>query len=395
MTASAFACVEYIRICGAVGAPREERGWKNHGVAPSIDPLSARYARQRILPGLGETGQRRLTAAHAAVIGAGGLGSAVLPILTAAGVGTVTVVDDDLVDETNLHRQILHGPADIGRPKAESAADSLRSQSPQTTVVARRELFTTATAGDILAGVDILIDGSDTNETRFAANDAAVAAGIPLVWGSALRWSGQVGIAWGGTDYRDLFPDGPDSEADTCEIAGILPSVCTVIGGLMATEALKLLTGIGEPLLGRVVLFDALSGTTRELAYARDPARDAAPRPVETLRPAASDRSISARELAGLLDDQASERPLLLDVREPYEVAITALPEAVNIPLGELDARIGELDRDRPLVVYCHLGVRSATALARLEAAGFAHARHLAGGIDAWSRSVDPALPRY
>ncbi len=219
------------------------------------------------------------------------------------------------------------------------------------------------------------------------------------MWGSALRWSGQVGIAWGGTDYRDLFPDGPDAEADTCEIAGILPTVCTVIGGLMATEAIKLLTGIGEPLIGRIALFDALTGTTRELRYARDPARDAgqdaASRRAAEPAATASDRSVSARELAALLDDASAQNPLLLDVREPHEVAVAALPGAVTIPLGELDARLGELDPTAPTVVYCHLGVRSATALARLEAAGFARARHLAGGIDAWSRTVDPALPRY
>lgn len=359
------------------------------------DPRAARYARQRILPGFGEAAQERLSRAHAVVIGAGGLGSAVLPILAAAGVGTITVIDDDLVDETNLHRQILHGADDVGRPKVDSAVDAVRAQSPETTVVARRELFTAASSAALLAGADIVIDGSDTNETRFAANDAAISAGIPLVWGSALRWSGQVGIAGGGTDYRDLFPDGPDAEADTCEIAGILPSVCTVIGGFMATEALKLLTGIGEPLIGRVVLFDALTGTTRELRYERDPARDAAPPVSAAPRGAASDRSISARELAALLSDASSEPPVLLDVREPYEVAITSLPAAVNIPLGELEARLGELDAAAPIVVYCHLGVRSATALARLEAAGFTRARHLSGGIDAWSRSVDPALPRY
>jgi len=357
------------------------------------DPRAARYARQRILPGFGDAAQERLAAAHAVVIGAGGLGSAVIPILAAAGVGTITVVDDDLVDETNLHRQILHGAGDLGRAKVESAADTVRRQSPETRVIAHRGLFTHESAAQILSGADILIDGSDTNATRFSANDAAAAAAIPLVWGSALRWSGQVGIAWGGTDYRDLFPDGPDDEADTCQVAGILPSVCTVIGGLMATEALKLLTGIGDPLLGRVMLFDALSGATRELRYARDPARDAAqPAPAAT-RAAASDRSISARDLAALLVEATA--PVLLDVREPHEFEIAALPGAVLIPLGELPARIGELDPGEPTVVYCHLGVRSATALTHLEAAGFADARHLTGGLDAWSRTVDPSLPRY
>lgn len=359
-------------------------------MAPTPDPRSPRYARQRILPGFGDAAQERLAASHAVVIGAGGLGSAVLPILAAAGVGTITVVDDDLVDETNLHRQILHGHDDLGRAKVDSAAETIHRQSAETTVIAHLGQFTPRTAAGILEGADIVIDGSDTNATRFAANDAAVAAGIPLVWGSALRFSGQVGIAWGGTDYRDLFPDGPDSEADTCEMAGILPTVCTVIGGLMATEAIKLLTGVGEPLIGRVVLFDALSGTTRELRYTRDPARAAAPR--EAAQPASSD-SITARELASLLGDATP--PVLLDVREPHEFAITALPGAVLIPLGDLETRIGELDPAVPTIVYCHLGVRSERALAQLRAAGFADARHLTGGVDAWSRTVDPALPRY
>ncbi|MCR2762380.1 ThiF family adenylyltransferase [Microbacterium sp. zg.B48] len=363
-------------------------------MASSSDPNAPRYARQRILPGFGEEGQQKLAAAHAVVIGAGGLGSAVLPILAAAGVGTITVIDDDLVDETNLHRQILHGAADVGRAKVDSAADTIRAQSPQTHIVALRGSFTAATAAQMLSGADILIDGTDNNETRFTANDAAAAAGIPLVWGSALRWGGQVGVAWAGTDYRDLFPGGPDTEADTCEIAGILPSVCTVTGGLMATEALKLLTGLGRPLLGRVLLFDALSGTTQELHYARDPDRDAAgfaDRPAL----AASDPSISARELAALLAESTGERPVLLDVREPDEVALGALPGAVAIPLGVLEQRLAELDPAAPTVVYCHLGVRSARALDRLQEAGFARARHLAGGIDAWSRTVDPTLARY
>lgn len=362
-------------------------------MAPIPDFRSPRYARQRILPGFGDAAQKRLASAHAVVIGAGGLGSAVLPILAAAGVGTITIVDEDLVDGTNLHRQILHGDADLGRAKVDSAAETIHRQSPETTVIAHFGRFTGSTAAAVLAGADIVIDGSDTNDTRFAANDAAVAAGIPLVWGSALRWSGQVGVAWGGTDYRDLFPDGPDDDADTCELAGILPTVCTVIGGLMATEAIKLLTGIGEPLLGRVLLFDALSGATRELRYARDPARDAVTRPAARPSAPASGNSITARELAGMLGEAVP--PVLVDVREPHEFAITALPGAVLIPLGDLGSRLDELDPAARTVVYCHLGVRSARALEQLRAAGFADARHLAGGVDAWSRTVDPALPRY
>jgi adenylyltransferase/sulfurtransferase len=176
-------------------------------------------------------------------------------------------------------------------------------------------------------------------------------------------------------------------------VAGILPTVCTVVGGLMATEALKLLTGVGDPLIGRVVLFDALSGSTREVQYTRDPARDAAPSPAAARPAAASDPSITPRDLAALLSEATP--PVLLDVREPHEFAITALPGAVLIPLGDLPARIGELDPTTSTVVYCHLGVRSKTALSLLRSAGFSDARHLAGGVDAWSRTVDPSLPRY
>jgi molybdopterin/thiamine biosynthesis adenylyltransferase/rhodanese-related sulfurtransferase len=364
-------------------------------VSPGPDPRAARYARQRILPGFGDAAQERLARAHAVVIGAGGLGSAVVPILAAAGVGTITIVDDDLVDESNLHRQTLHTAADVGRAKVDSAAETVRAQSPDTVVISHRGTFTGATASALLSGADILIDGSDTIDTRFTANDAAAAAGIPLVWGSALRWSGQVGLAWGGTDFRDLFPAGPDGEADTCEIAGILPTVCTVIGGLMATEALKLLTGLGDPLIGRVVLFDALTGTVRELRYERDPARNAAPPLAAPTAVAASGRSITARDLAARLADPSTKPPVLLDVREPHEVALVALPGARTIPLGELAHRVGELDPAEPVVVYCHLGVRSDAALRMLEGAGFVAAQHLSGGIDSWSRTVDPSLPRY
>ena len=207
------------------------------------------------------------------------LGSAVVPILVAAGVGTITSSTTIWSTRpTCTGRSCTAPPTSAARRSTRLPTPCGRSP-PTPRVIAHRGRFTRATAAELLSGADILIDGSDTNETRFAANDAAVAAGIPLVWGSALRWSGQVGIAWGGTDYRDLFPDGPDAEADTCEIAGILPSVCTVIGGLMATESLKLLTGIGEPLIGRVVLFDALTGTSREVRYARDPARTASAAP--------------------------------------------------------------------------------------------------------------------
>lgn len=372
------------------------RLWKNRSMP--VDPAAPRFARQRILRGWGGDAQQRLADAHVLVIGAGGLGSTVLPSLAAAGVGRITVVDDDTVEATNLHRQTIHSPADIGRPKAESAADHLRRIAPETEVVARTERFAPGGTFDLLLDVDVLVDATDNRATRYLANDAAAIRGIPLVWGSALGFEGQAGVAWDerGIDYRDLFPEDGDADAgDTCDLVGVLPTVCVVIGGLMATEVLKLLGGVGEPLLGRVAAFDARSGRIREIAYRRDPH---APRPgsleertaMPEERPG---RNVGAETLAAELAGDAP--PRLVDVREPWEAQLAAIPDSTLIPLGQLRDRLDELDPDAPLVVYCHTGVRSARALEWLEGAGFEHARHLTGGIDAWSAKVDPSVPRY
>jgi adenylyltransferase/sulfurtransferase len=371
----------------------------------AVDPDSPRFARQRILTGFGREAQQRLADAHVLVIGAGGLGSAVLPALAAAGVGTIGIIDDDVVDASNLHRQTLFSPGDVGRPKVDAAADALAALAPDVTIERHGIRFAPGNTFDLLLDADLLIDGSDNLPTRYLANDAAAIRAIPLVWGSALRYSGQVGVAWDerGIDYRDLFPEEPDAATDdTCEVAGVLPTVCAVTGAMMATEALKLLTGIGDPLLGRVAVFDALTGTTREIAYTRDPA---APRPGSleertAIREPDPARSVTAPQLAKLLAGPTTEGvhetpPLLLDVRERPEASFASLPGSVLIPLGELPDRVGELDPAASVVVYCHHGVRSARALEVLEKAGFTRARHLTGGIDAWSVQVDPELPRY
>lgn len=368
---------------------------------PSPDPLDpddARYTRQRALDGFGAAAQSRLAAAQVVVVGAGGLGSAVLPVLVGAGVGTITIVDDDTVDTSNLHRQTLHGADDVGRPKAESAADTLRALSPDTVIRPVAERFTGRNALELLLDADLLVDGSDNAATRYLANDIAAVRGIPLVWGSAVRYGGQAGVAWDerGIDYRDLFPaEHTDDDALSCELVGVLPSVCTVIGGIMAGEALKLLTGVGEPLLGRVAIFDALTGRMREIAYARD--RDA-PRPGSIDdRTAERDpdrtRSITPAELAAELE--SASPPLLIDVREPHEHSYVALPGSTLIPLRDIIAGADPLPRDTELVLYCHHGVRSGQALASLQTLGFTRARHLTGGIDAYARHVDPSLPRY
>jgi sulfur-carrier protein adenylyltransferase/sulfurtransferase len=356
----------------------------------AIDPDSPRYARQRVLPGWGGDAQRRLADAHVVVLGAGGLGSAVVPALVAAGVGRVTVVDDDRVEVTNLHRQTLHAPADVGRTKVESAADAAAALSPETTLVPVATRFDAGNADELLADADLVVDGTDDILTRYVADDAAARAGIPLVWGSAAKFSGQVGVSWDarGVSYRDLFPEPPADAGLSCEVDGILPTVCTVTGGMMAGEALKLLTGIGESLLGRVVVYDALSGRSREIAYRRaadaPTSRDAVP--------AAADE-VDATALAAELDGDAP--PVLLDVREPWEAAIAAIAGSTLIPLGELGDRVGELDPAASVVVYCHLGVRSEYAARLLAGAGFRSVRNLAGGIDAWSRTVDASVVRY
>lgn len=377
---------------------------------PHLDPAAPRYARQRVLPGVGASGQQRLAEAHVVILGAGGLGSAVVPILVAAGVGRLTIVDDDRVDETNLHRQVLHAPADLGRPKVESATDAAAALSPDTLVIPVPHRFDEANADGLLSDADLVVDGTDDILTRYVADAAAARAGIPLVWGSAARFGGQVGVSWEarGVSYRDLFPEPPADGGLSCEVNGILPSVCTVTGGLMASEVLKLLTGIGEPLLGRVALYDALSGRTREIAYRRDATAPASPGGRGGGEAAASSGGrgaseapasrppvpeIDAASLAAELADGTP--PVLLDVREPWEADVAAIDGSVLIPLGELGERLGELDPAASVVVYCHLGVRSEYAARMLASAGFTDVRNLAGGIDAWSREVDERVVRY
>ncbi len=368
-----------------------------------VDPDSPQYARQRVLAGFGRDAQQRLAGAHVVVIGAGGLGSTILPALAAAGVGTIAIVDDDTVDASNLHRQTLFSPSDVGRQKTDAAADAMAAIAPDVTILRHPIRFAPGATFDLLLDADLLIDGSDNLATRYLANDAAAVRGIPLVWGSALRWSGQVGVAWDerGVDYRDLFPE-ESGAGDTCEIAGVLPTVPAVTGAMMASEALKLLTGVGEPLIGRVAVYDALTGTTREIEYRRDPD---APRPGSleertALREPDAARSVTPEQLAKLLAGPQTAGihetpPVLLDVRERAEASFASLPGSVLIPLGELPDRVGELDPDVSVVVYCHHGVRSARALEVLEKNGFTRARHLTGGLDAWSVKVDAAVPRY
>ncbi|MGK9148238.1 ThiF family adenylyltransferase [Plantibacter flavus] len=372
---------------------------------------TARYARQLALPGFGLAAQERLAEATVLVVGAGGLGSTVIPALVAAGVGSgggaLHLVDDDTVELSNLHRQTVHSTADIGRPKVDSAADRALAISPDTTVVRHRLRLSAGEIMGLITGADLVIDGSDNFQTRYLVDDAATLADVPLVWGSVLQYSGQAGLSWAsrGPRYRDLFPHAPaDDQALSCEIGGVLPTTVGVIGSLMATEAIKVLTGVGTLSLGRVTVFDALSGAFREVRYERDPAgarpvsldehlhhepEPAATHPASPHAPRHAISTITAEELSAGISDA-----VLLDVREPWEVEIARLPGSTLIPLGSLEEHVGELDPNVPLVVYCHHGIRSETALRFLLDRGYS-AVHLDGGIDAWSRLVDPSVPRY
>ena len=354
--------------------------------------MDDRYARQEALPGFGAVGQQRLRDARVLVIGAGGLGSTVIQALAAAGVGTLAIIDDDVVELSNLHRQHVHGVSDLGRTKVASAADSVAALNPAITVNVLYERLTAANALELFANYDLVVDGSDNFPTRYLANDAAALTGIPLVWGAVSQYGGQISVAWAarGPHYRDLFPTPPTPGSFlTCADGGVLPTTVGVIGSLMATETIKILAEIGTPALGTVTTFDALTGAFRQVSYQRDPEGEPITELIDYDLFCSLAPSLSAAELATFEGDFT-----LLDVREPWEVEIVKLDAAVLIPLGQLESSLDQLDRAKPVVVYCHHGVRSEAARALLSENGFT-ASHLAGGIDAWSRIVDNAMARY
>jgi adenylyltransferase/sulfurtransferase len=383
-----------------------------------------RYSRQVILPAVGTIGQRRLAAARVLVVGAGGLGSPVLLYLAAAGVGTIGVVDDDVVDATNLQRQVVHGEADLGRAKVDSAAEAVAGVNPLVRVVRHRERLTSANALELLRGYDLVVDGTDTFPTRYLVSDACTILGRPCVWGSVLRFDGQVSVFWAeprpgpdgvaepGVTYRDLFPEPPPpGSVPSCAEGGVLGVVCAVVGSAMAAEAVKLVCGAGEPLLGRVLVYDGLAASWREVRV-----RPSGTRPEVTelvdydafcgLVPAdgAADDAdtVSATELAALLAAPATGPAgvLLVDVREPWEREIVAIAGSVLVPVGEIRSgaalpRLAELAAGRRVILHCRSGARSAEALEVLRGAGFTGAAHLAGGVLAWVDEVEPGRPRY
>lgn len=361
---------------------------------PALEPERiTRYSRQLMLPGFGEDAQRRLAAARVLVIGAGGLGSAIVPVLVGSGIGTIGVVDDDVVELSNLHRQLSHGTGDIGRPKVDSLADTVRAIDPERDLIIHRERLTSQNLPAILDDYDLVVDGSDNFPTRYLANDAAELAGKPLVWGSILRFHGQVGVAWRehGPTFRDLFPSPPPAdETLSCELGGVLPSLCTAIGSLMATEVIKLVVGIGEPLLGRVLFYDALTARTREIAYAADETRAPVTELIDYeefcgVRSDPSAEDADTTSAAELLQWMRERRPVrLLDVREPHEARARRIAGGQLLPLGRLDAgEDPEGPSDEPVVIYCERDPRSRLAARTLMERGF-RVTYLAGGIQAY-----------
>jgi sulfur-carrier protein adenylyltransferase/sulfurtransferase len=382
---------------------------------PLVEPAESltvdevrRYSRHLIIPDVAMDGQKRLKNARVLVVGAGGLGSPALMYLAAAGVGTLGIVDFDVVDESNLQRQVIHGQSDLGRPKAESARDSVREINPYVTVHMHEERLDNDNVLEIFAGYDLILDGTDNFATRYLVNDACVLLGKPYVWGSIYRFDGQVSVFWDkyGPNYRDLYPDPPPpGMVPSCAEGGVLGVLCASIGSVMVNEAIKLITGIGESLLGRLLVFDALEMSWHEIKVRKDPDTPKITGLIDyeefcgvvsdEAAAAAVGSTITASELKDLLD---SDKPVfLVDVREPAEWEIVRIPGATLIPKDQIlrGEALASLPQDKQVVMYCKTGVRSAETLAAVKAAGFSDAVHVQGGVTAWVNQVDPSLPSY
>ena len=368
-----------------------------------------RYSRHLILPDVGVEGQKKLKAARVLLVGAGGLGSPAALYLAAAGVGTLGLVDFDVVDKTNLQRQILHGTSTVGVSKLESATARIRDLNPNVQVETFETRLTSENALDIIREFDIVADGTDNFPTRYLVNDACVLLDKPNVYGSIFRFEGQASLfhAKRGPCYRCLYSEPPPPGlVPSCAEGGVLGVLPGIIGSIQAMETIKLILGAGEPLIGRLLLFDALKLQFRELKLEKDPdcpVCGARPTVTELIdyqafcgigaEPSYAGVEISAQEL----HDEWQRNPdlLVIDVREPHEHEIAHIDGAVLIPLGELPDRLGELDGHREIVTHCHHGARSLKALDILKAAGFSKVRSLRGGIDAWAVNIDQSLPRY
>lgn len=373
-----------------------------------------RYSRHLIIPDVAMDGQKRLKNAKVLCVGAGGLGSPALMYLAAAGVGTLGIVDFDTVDESNLQRQVIHGQSDIGRPKAESAANSIREINPLVNVIIHNEVLTNDNVMEIFADYDLILDGTDNFATRYMVNDAAVLLGKPYVWGSIYRFDGQASVFWAenGPCYRCLYPEPPPpGMVPSCAEGGVLGVLCASIGSIQVTEAIKLLTGTGDPLVGRLMVYDALEMSYRSVKVRKDPNcalcgenptvtglidyDDFCGAVSEEASAAVQGSTITASELKEWLD--AGKSIDLIDVREPAEYEIVRIPGSRLLPKGDIvsGAALADLPTDKQAVFYCKAGVRSAEALAAAKAAGLSNAVHVQGGVLAWINQVDPSLPTY
>jgi adenylyltransferase/sulfurtransferase len=374
-----------------------------------------RYSRHLIIPDVGVTGQKRLKNARVLCVGAGGLGSPALMYLAAAGVGTLGVVDFDTVDESNLQRQIIHGQSDVGRSKAESAAASIREINPLVKVIIHDTALDRDNVKEIFAQYDLIVDGTDNFATRYMVNDAAVLLGKPYVWGSIYRFDGQASVFWSehGPCYRCLYPEPPPpGMVPSCAEGGVLGVLCASIGSIQVTEAIKVLTGTGEPLVGGLMVYDALEMTYRKIKVRKDPNCALCGE-----NPTVTELLADYEDFCGAVSDEAAEAAVgstitatdlrdwlsagksvhLVDVREPAEYEIVKIPGSVLVPKGEIlsGEALSSLPQDKQIVLYCKTGVRSAEALAAVKGAGFRDAVHVQGGVSAWVKQVDPSLPSY
>ena len=367
-----------------------------------------RYSRHLIMPEVTSDGQTRLKAARVLCIGAGGLGSPTALYLAAAGVGTIGIVDFDDVDLSNLQRQILHGTKDIGRGKLESARDRLHDINPKIEIDLHKCRFASENASQLVAGYDVVVDGSDNFPTRYLSNDVCVFARKPNIYGSVFRFEGQTTVFaphLGGPCYRCLFPEPPPPESvPNCAQAGVLGVLPGIIGMLQSIETLKLILGIGETLVGRLLHFDALKVKFRELNLRRDPQCPVCGDNPSIVSPIDYDQFCGAHDEEAMAEMSPLElkrkmdagEPLqLIDVREPFEYEIARIEGSKLIPLGEIADRLDELERGQPMIVHCHSGKRSAQAVQLLQQRGFTKIYNLEGGIDAWSDQIDPSVPKY
>ncbi len=396
--------------------------WHTMKIPPLVSPGPAltvdevrRYSRHLIIPDLAMAGQQRLMNAKVLCVGAGGLGSPALMYLAAAGVGTIGIVEFDTVDESNLQRQIIHGQSDIGKSKALSAKEKISEINPYVKVITHELRLDVSNVMEIFSQYDIIVDGTDNFATRYLVNDACVLLKKPYVWGSIYRFDGQASVFWAeyGPCYRCLYPEPPPpGMVPSCAEGGVLGVLCASIGSIQATEAIKVITGVGEPLIGSLMIYDALEMSYRKIKVRKDPHCPlCGDNPTQTeLLPdyeafcgvltdaaesAVKDSTITVTALKEKIDNK--ENFFLVDVREPSEWEIVKIPGATLIPKqGFLDgSALAQLPQDKPIILHCKSGVRSAECLAVLKNAGFSDATHVSGGVVAWVKQIDPSLPIY